>query len=337
MPARGARVGHDEPVTRPPPPIAAREGASPFVVRLLVRVGDRVPALARIGDVSIAVGVRYGRHRGSVLAAGFAFYALLAVVPAAIALGSVAAWAGDPTAVSDALNRAVDRVPSLQGSAQDVIGSLIEVVQQTSSTTFGITTLVSTLLAVYAASRVLVTATAILDLAFDRARRERSWLVRVVATFAVLGLLVAIVIGLVVLQALPPVLNAFGVGSALAGVVRWVTLPLVLVIGYLLYSAAYRIGSPSMARIGWLNRGGAVAMLIAVMGTVGTTLYITLSSTWSAAIAVLGGAVVVQLWLYVLGLALVIGAEVEAVLIEPDVPPVRSSSPDTAAATDPTH
>lgn len=271
---------------------------------------------AGASDVAAAVFTRYGRHRGSVLAAGFAFYSLLAIVPSAIALGSIAALLGDANALIEALDRAVQRVPSLQGAAQETVTGLLRVVEQTSSSSFGLTTIVSGLLAVYAASRVFVTVTAILDLAFNRPVRERSWLVRIASTVLTLVLLLVVVLGFVALQALPPVLNAVGAGDGIATALRWSAIPLALAAAFVVFSSAYRWGTPRSVTIGWLNRGGAVAMVIAVIGTVGTTLYIKLSASLGAAIAVLGGAVIVQLWLYVVGIALVSGAEVEAVLIE---------------------
>ena len=300
---------------------SAREGAAPFVVTVLAAIERRAPALTGFTDATAAVFARYSRHRGSVLAAGFAFYSLLAVVPAAIALGSIAALTGDPQSLIAALERAVERVPSLAGPGQDTVTGLLSVVEETSSASFGLTTIVSTLLAVYASSRVFVTVTAVLDVAFHRPMRDRSWLVRVIATAATLAALVVIVLGFVALQALPPALDALGVDARVASTLRWISLPLLVVAGFVAFSLAYRWGSPRAVSVGRFNRGGAVAMTIALVGTGATSVYISYSSALGSAIAVLGGAIIVQLWLYVIGIALMVGAEVEAVLTdEPRAP-----------------
>jgi uncharacterized BrkB/YihY/UPF0761 family membrane protein len=46
---------------------------------------------------------------------------------------------------------------------------------------------------------------------------------------------------------------------------------------------------------------------------VGLTWYLQVSITYSQVVAVLGGFVAVQLWLYVVGLAIVLGAEIEGI------------------------
>jgi membrane protein len=250
-----------------------------------------------------------------VLAAGFAYFALLALVPSAIALGSVAAWIGDGQALREALERAVVRVPSLEGPAVEVLGGLIDVVDRTSGTAFGWTTVVGLLIAVYAASRAFVTGTHIIDLAYERPQRERSWLVQLVAAVVVLGLLVGVLAIAVLLQALPALQRAFGVPAWLDGFAG----SLLVIVGAALlvlvaFGGALRFGAPGPERPRFIGGGALLATAIVTGGTVFTGLYVDLSAQFNAAVAVLGGVLVLLFWLYVVGLALVFGAEWEAVL-----------------------
>jgi membrane protein len=310
---RSVAMSKDATVTSDLPRLTADETSSPMLLRLVAWAGRRWPRLADPVDTISAIGARFGRHRGGILAAGFAYFALLAIVPAAIALGSVAVLLGSPEALNDALDRAVERVPSLGGSAESVLRGLITVVDSTSSASFGITTVVALLIALYAASRVLVTASQVLDLAFDRPPRERSWLVRIVSAVIVLVLLVALVAALVIVQALPRLREIFGLAGS-----SWATTgvqALVLIgIVYVIFAAAYRVGAPREARVPWWNGGAVIATIGVLIGTIGTAIYVQLSAQLGAAIAVLGGALVLQLWLYVVGLSLVAGAELEAIL-----------------------
>lgn len=309
----------DEAVPHDRTSLTAGESASPMLVRAVGWAGTRWPFLAGPVDIASAVAARFGRHRGSILSAGFAYFALLAVVPAAIALGSVAALLGGPTALNDALDRAVARVPELSGTSETVLRGLIEVVESTSSAAFGITTVVALLIALYASSRILVTGMQVLDLAFDRPPRERGWLVRLISAVVVLVVLVGLVAAIIAIQALPRLRELFGTVSQ-SVVASGVQFGVVLIIVYLVFAASYRIGAPSSARVPWWNGGAVLATAGVLLGTIGTGIYLQLSGQLGAAVAVLGGAVVVQLLLYVVGVSLVLGAELEAVLARrPDV------------------
>jgi membrane protein len=311
--------------------VEAEEG-SLLLVGIVRRLGVGRPRVLAAADALAALATRFSRHRGSVLAAGFAYFALLALVPAAIALGSVAAWIGDGDALRESLDRAVERAPGLEGPASEVLGGLIDVVDRTSGATFGWTTLIGLLIAIYAASRAFVTATHIIDLAYERPMRERSWLVQLIAAVLVLAVLVVVLVGAVILQALPSLQRTFGVPVWLDG--RAVTALLLVGAGLsvlVVVGAALRFGAPGPRRPRWIGGGAVLATLIVVAGTAFTRLYVDLSSQFNAAVAVLGGVLVLLFWLYVVGLALVVGAEWEAVLLGRDRPSASANLNGTAA------
>jgi membrane protein len=295
------------------PTLTEAQGGSPMLVKAVGTIARRTERGARFADLVAAIVARYSRHRGGILAAGFAYYAILAIVPTAIALGSIAGLVGDPVALREALDRAVERVPSLEGSSSSVFAGIIDVVGQVSSTAFGIATLIGVALAIYASSKVFVTGSQIIDLAFERPLRPRSWLVRVVAAVAVLALLVGLVALVVVAQAVPAIQRTFGIADTWSGASLWLASIVWIAVAYVAFAVALRFGAPREANVRFFSTGAALATAVAAVGGIGTIIYINLSSGVSAAIAVLGGAIVVQLLLYVIGIAVIYGAECEAV------------------------
>ncbi|HEX6888219.1 MAG TPA: hypothetical protein VF143_08940, partial [Candidatus Nanopelagicales bacterium] len=67
------------------------------MVRAVARVDGHLPAVAPAVGFWAAVYARYARHRGSVLAGGLAFFGLLSLVPAVIALGALLSVLYDPS------------------------------------------------------------------------------------------------------------------------------------------------------------------------------------------------------------------------------------------------
>ena len=88
-------------------------------------------------------------------------------------------------------------------------------------------------------------------------------------------------------------------------------LPLAILVVYLMLTAAMRFGIRARRAVRWLNLGAALGTLLIVLGTVGLGWYLSVSSTYSQIVAVLGGVIALEIWLYLLGLAIVGSAEIE--------------------------
>ena len=90
-------------------------------------------------------------------------------------------------------------------------------------------------------------------------------------------------------------------------------LPLVVLVVDLVLTIALRYGTSVRRMVGWASPGALVGTLVILLGTVGLGWYLSRSSTYSEIISVLGGVVALELWLYLIGLAIVLAAETEAV------------------------
>jgi uncharacterized BrkB/YihY/UPF0761 family membrane protein len=132
--------------------------------------------------------------------------------------------------------------------------------------------------------------------------------IAVLITLAAEILLIALVL---VLTLVPRVLDALSIGESVSASVRFVRLPLAILVVYLMLTAAMRYGIRARRAVRWLNLGAALGTLLIVLGTVGLGWYLSVSSTYSQIVAVLGGVIALEIWLYLLGLAIVGSAEIE--------------------------
>lgn len=101
------------------------------------------------------LGQAFGRTRASLAAGGLAYFVALSLAPAALAFGTLAGLFLDPADVRTALERLADRAPASMGNLQPVVDALVSTVEAASSSALTITTVVSALIAVYAASKVV--------------------------------------------------------------------------------------------------------------------------------------------------------------------------------------
>jgi hypothetical protein len=83
------------------------EGGSPSLVLWTGRIDQHVPTAGDRVGFWAAVYARFARHRGSVLAGGLAFFALLSLVPAFLSLGAVVFWIFSSFRISSAWPRLI--------------------------------------------------------------------------------------------------------------------------------------------------------------------------------------------------------------------------------------
>lgn len=115
---------------------------------------------------------------------------------------------------------------------------------------------------------------------------------------------------------------------------RYARVPAAILAIYLMLTGAMRFGIRPRRAVRWLNLGAALGTVLVVLGTVGLGWYLSVSSTYSQIVAVLGGVIALEIWLYLIGLAIVGSAEVEGMrlgfrrrdLVGPQILPEVSES-----------
>lgn len=260
-----------------------------------------------------AVTARMTEHRVSLAAGGMAFFVALAIAPAAIAFGSIAGLVLDSASVRASLESLIARTPSLEPLGA-IVDPVVTVVEQASGRGFSIATVIGILVAVFAASRVVVSMRQALDAAFGVVDQRSGLFQRAAATLVTfVGIVISVAV-VAVLAVLPGVLEFLGVSSG-----PWTAMPLLgslaaAVAIYPLTWLLYRFGPHRRTAVPFSSAGVALATVGVLAASVGVGLYVQVSSTVGATLALFGAPMVVLLWLYFVALALLAGAETTAVV-----------------------
>lgn len=275
---------------------------------------DRIPPWAQglVAQVE-SISAHATLHRTTLSAGGLAFFVSLSIAPAAVVVGWIAGLLVDPGQVQQGLKALVGQSPGVGASLKPFVDSLGSLIEQASGTTFTVATIVSLLLAVYAASRMVYGLRLALNTAFNGPRRYTGAIERVVSSVVTLiGLVVAVAI-LIAVTVVPRVLAALGLGDVRiftgVAIIDWTILMLLLwaVVRWLMA----RTSDPKV-RLPWWSPGPIVAAVWIILASIGVGIYVQFSSALGAAIAIFGSAIVVLLWLYLCFLGLLYGAEIEA-------------------------
>jgi membrane protein len=254
------------------------------------------------GRRAISVGVEtWSRARdvdALLAAAGVAFFALLSVIPAMAALVAVYGLFADP---GDVAGELTDLFGPDVGPGRQFLLDQLNRLTSASTGSLTLAAVIAVLVALWSASSGVRHLLDAVDAAFGLPRaslvRARA---RGLAGVFVLIVLAAVVIGLL------------GVAPDLSAWVSWLRYPLVVLIVLAGCAVLYRPGGAS----GLTPPGAVVATTIFVLGSVGLALYVGEGPDLEAAYGAFASVVVIMLWLWICGIALLAGAHLTAVLAD---------------------
>jgi membrane protein len=261
-------------------------------------------------DILWRVWAQIGHDNVSIVAAGVAFYAILAVFPAITAFVSLFGLFADPAAVQE-------QFASLQGvipaEAWTLLDDQLSTVLSAEAQSLGIGALVSLLIALYsggAGVRALMTA---LNIAYNEDEKRgfvKFYLIAFVFTIgiAMLGLLS---IGIIV--AVPIVINLAQLGP-LAGVAiklaPWLALAVVVTIAL---GALYRHGaSRAGPQTRWVSWGALAATVLWIGASLLFSVYVANFGSYNRTYGALGAVVVLLMWFWISAYIVLLGAELNA-------------------------
>lgn len=261
------------------------------------------------------------RNRVTGLAAEVAFYAVLSIFPSilalAAALGMIDSLIGEDAAASvqSGLVSALDgALGSEAGSVTVAVEALFD---EPSPGLLGL----GLALVVFTASRGFNAVIKALDVVYDVEETRGLVMTRALALGLAAGSFVvgAVVLAMLVLGPLfgqgAELADEVGLGQLFATLWTWARPPLLVI--FLTAWAATMFHLAPNHRTPWAADlpGAVVTMVLWIAGAIGFRIYLVFAGEdTNAVLGALGGALTLLLWLYVMGLALLLGAEVNALL-----------------------
>jgi membrane protein len=250
------------------------------------------------------------------LAAALTYYAVLSLFPALIAVTSLLPlFGGGPETTQQLVQIFRDL-----GAAEDALSTIEEYLDSMQAVSgAGLGLVIGLLVALWAASNYVNAFSRAMNTIYEVEEGRPLWKLRPI----MLGLTVVLVV-LVLLVIVALVLSgglAHSVGSLIGlgdtavtvwNIAKWpVVVLIVIVIIALLYW-----GTPNVkqSKFRWISPGAVVAILVAALGTVAFGFYVANFGNYNATYGALAGVVIGLLWMWLINVALLFGAEFDAEL-----------------------
>lgn len=267
--------------------------------------------------VDIAKDVRTESDHDNVVivAAGVAFYAVLALIP--MLLLSVSLY-GLFTTIEEAERQVEALLEVFPQSTVDVLESQIFAIVETRSAALSLGFAFSTLALIWTASNATRAIVRAVKIAYDQEEEKSLLERRGVAIGLTFGVIVGLIIALATIAALPAAIAALDGGHPLVSFsgLRWVLIGVVSAGGI---AALYRFAPPNRPD-GWraVLPGVVFATGMWVVVSIGFSIYVGSFASYNETYGTLGAAVILLLWFWLTAMAIILGAELnEAIALRP--------------------
>ena len=245
----------------------------------------------------------------SILSAGVAFYAMLALFPALGAIVTTYALIADPSDVPEHFNQ-------LSGILPPDVASIIDrqlTALASRNQGLGLQLVLGLLFAIWSARRGVDALVRAITVAYDEKETRNILKMNALTYVLTFGAVMLLVTTIALLVALPTALaflplSALTTFAARAG--SWVIFFGVMIFAI---SLLYRFAPPRRsARWRWLSPGAFLATVLWVAGSAGFSLYVTSFGNYNETYGTLGAIIVLLLWFFLSAFSIVLGAATNA-------------------------
>jgi membrane protein len=261
-------------------------------------------------DVLLRVRQQISEDNISMIAAGVAFYGLLAIFPAITAFVSIWGLVADPAQVEQQFAAVEGIVPA---DAWALLNEQLRSVASSTSASLGWGVALGILVALWSAGagvRALISA---LNIAYDEDEKRGFIKLYAVGFLLTVCLIVGAVLALIVIVAVPVALQFLplgGLSSTLISVLTWLVMAAIVVFGL---GVLYGYGpSRSPAQLRWITWGAIAAAILWLLASLLFQVYVANFANYTATYGSLGAVIALLMWLWVSAFVVLLGAELNA-------------------------
>lgn len=261
-------------------------------------------------DIALRVKTQVVKDNVGLVAAGVAFYFLLAIFPMIAALLSIYGLIFDPTEAREQITALAGVLPS---EARGLLTEQTEQLTSGSRSALGFGALLSILVALWSARRGTNAMVIALNIAYNE-EDNRSFIRQMLLTFVLtLGLILFFALSLAIVAAAPVALQLFGFGAfaeVTLDILRWPILGLIAVVAL---AGMYRFGPDrNSARWRWLTPGAVIAVIFWLITSGLFSWYVSNFGNYNEMYGSLGAVVILLFWFYLTAFIFLLGAELNS-------------------------
>ena len=261
-------------------------------------------------DILLRVKDETSKDNISMIAAGVAFYLMLAIFPMLAATVSIYGLVADPADVQRNFEAVAGVIPE---DARSIMVDQLTAVTSASGGQLGFGVVLSIALTLWSASRGVIAMITALNIAYDEEETRSFIKLNAIALALTLALIVFMIVTLAVVVGLPVVIGYLNLGETVEWTIRLARWPILAVAIILALAVLYRYAPDRDApRWRWVSWGAVVATAIWLLGSVAFSVYVSNFADYNKTYGAMGAVIILLLWFNLSSYAVLLGAELNA-------------------------
>ena len=246
----------------------------------------------------------------SMIAAGAAFFGLLALFPALAAAVAFYGLMTDPATVGAHLDLLSGFVP---GDARAIIDEQLQRVTATADTSLTVGAIVALLLALWSAAKGVKSLMTALDIVYHEREDRGFFKLNGTALLLTLAMLIVVPLSLAAVAVLPALVDRLPLPELVVTLTRWLRWPLIAGVAVAAMTMLYRLG-PAHARPKRSLPGATVATVLWLIASALFSWYVSSFGSYNETYGSVAAMAVIMMWFWLSAFAVLIGGEVNAEL-----------------------
>lgn len=248
----------------------------------------------------------------SMIAAGAAFFGLLAMFPALAAGVALYGLFTDPATVTAHIDQLAGLAPE---GARSVLDRQLQRVTAAADSSLGIGAVIALLVALWSSAKGVKSLMRALDIVYDEQEDRGFFKLNGIALLLTLAMLVVVPLCLALVAVLPAVIDRLPLPEFAVTAARWLRWPIIGALSIGAIAVLYRFGpAHSRPRPKWAWRGAAVATVLWLVASALFSWYVSSFGSYAQTYGSVAAIAVLMMWLWLSAFAVLIGGEVDVEL-----------------------
>lgn len=248
----------------------------------------------------------------AIIAAGVAFFTMLAIFPLITACLSIYGYIANPVTVQTQLESVSSLLPD---QAWDILNSQITAVVSAPDAQLGLGIAIGLLIALWSAGAGIRAIMRALNIAYDEKEKRSLTTFYILAGMFTLSVTVFLWIALAVIVGVPALLTFIKLEGLAATVTQYLPWTILIALFGFAVAILYQYGpSRRPAKLRWVLPGCAFATLSWILISATFSWFVSSFGTYNKTYGSLSAAIILLMWFWLTSLVIIVGAEINAAM-----------------------
>lgn len=253
---------------------------------------------------------RIGEDNITIVSAGVAFYAFLAIFPALVALLSIYGLAVDPHQAEQQISQLSGMMPE---QAFEIIKERIDNLVSTPGSALSWGTALGILISLWSANAGTKSLFTGLDIAYETKNNRNFIKQNALTLLFTFGFIITLVVSMTLIVVFPAIVHAIGLPDNIENLISWLRWPLLALIVVFVISLIYKYAPDRKTpKLTWVVIGAALATLLWLIASWGFSFYVSNFGNYGEMYGSISAVVILMLWLFLTSFIILLGGEVNS-------------------------